>query len=51
MNCPKCGTYTLAKHCNTNERCPWFKCVTCKVDINAKGRTKPHETLPPMRGF
>lgn len=48
MNCPKCGVFTLAKHCNENERCPWYKCVTCKIDIDSKGRTKAHEVL---RGF
>ena len=44
MNCPNCDNYTLAKHCNENEKCPWSYCQRCKIDFDKAGRSKKHET-------
>ncbi|ACZ29582.1 hypothetical protein Xcel_0543 [Xylanimonas cellulosilytica DSM 15894] len=40
MDCPRCGEPCTRKHC-TGPACPWWRCTTCNIEIDAAGRTIP----------
>lgn len=40
--CPACEGPTH-RHCpDAPDYCPWRYCPTCLIDVDRKGRTKPH---------
>ena len=38
--CPSCHTKVTDKHCdsNTNPKCPWWRCMSCRHVFDSKGR-------------